>query len=169
MLKLVFVFAVSVLFVACGGSPNKLGPAKNPAKNPAKEGAGTCPSELLTSYHRLVLHFSKPLPAKIGLKLDIDKEVRFSECANLRQTPPVATLKRVAGTNKLEVQVDHFGFYSPLPRDVSFDLLDLENCGASMQLFHSLKAQPLFWKLEYPNGPSCAGHAVSVVEILSAE
>jgi hypothetical protein len=154
-----------LLLTACGNSPKTLGPAKTPTNNP-NTNPGTCPATPPSSFHRLTLHFAKPLPAKIGLRLDIDKDVRVSECATLKQSPPFAAITRVNGTNDLVVEIDHAGFYNPLPRDVTFDVLDLESCGTSLQVFYSLKAEPLFWKLDYPNGPTCAGRAVAIQELI---
>lgn len=128
---------------------------------PTQDPSRGCPQAAPDSYHRVTLVFGRSLPEKLGLRLNTDAEIRWSECADLAQTTgPLARLERVSGS-ELIVHVDHRGFYGSLPRETGFELYDLRGCGPGMVSFYKAAVPvPLSWKLEFPNGATCAGRAV---------
>lgn len=158
------------IFSGCGGSTTgasakkKVGTGQGQGQ-PEQQG---CPATPPASYHRIIIQFQKPLPAKLGLKMDIDSDMRVSECANRSQQGPFASLSRVQGSNDLIVNIEHRGFYNPLPRDISFQIFDLQNCGPTSQAYFALTSQPLVWKFQYPNGETCAGQYYATLQVLAS-
>lgn len=156
----VLAFALS----ACGSAgPNTPKKKTDPAKDPP-QGQKNCPANPPTDYHRIVVNFTKPLPAKMGLKLDIDSSPRVSECASLEQRGPIATMDR--NGNQVIIGVNHNNAFGTLPNEARFELVDLQGCGANSATFYKQTASlPILYKKEHPNGKECASRMVGEAQI----
>lgn len=158
--------AFACLALASCGAGGSTSPAKkknDPAKDPPKDVKG-CPTTPPTDYHRVIVNFTRPLPAKIALKLDGDSGPRVSECAALDQRGPIATLAR--NGNQLVIGVDHNNAFGSLPAEARFEILDLQGCGATMSTFYKQTASlPILYKKELPNGAQCPSRLVGEAQI----
>lgn len=165
-MKIVALLMAAFFLVSCGkgGKPvtpkqrGLTGKGDQPVVDPTKV---LCPAQVPPSFHRVSLHFNRPLPSHIGIRLDTDAAVRISDCADLSQnTGPLVSFSRLTG-NDLVVNIEHRGFYASLPRDVGLEIYDLRACGAEMiSFFKVAPAVPVTWRMESPNGTNCASRAV---------
>ncbi len=164
MVNRIALLVVALLLASCGS-----GGITTPSKKKSDLGKETqdskgCPATPPTDVHVVKVNFTRPLPAKIGLKLDIDSSPRVSECANLEQRGPIASIAR--NGNQLIITVDHNNAFSGLPNEAHFEVLDLMNCGANMATFYKQTASlPIMYKKEYPNGAQCAGRLVGEAQV----
>ena len=154
-LSLALFLAFSFALSGCGsGGITTPAKKKDPAKDPPKD-QKECPPTAPTDFHKVTVNFTRPLPAKIGLKLDGDADVRLSECADREQRGPIASFQR--NGNQLIIGVNHNNAYGSLPSDARFEIVDLQACGNSSTTFYKQTASlPILYKKEFPNGAHCA-------------
>jgi hypothetical protein len=154
--SLALLLSVSFALVACGsgGITTPARKKQDLAKDPPKD-QKNCPAVAPTDFHKITVNFTRALPAKIGIKLEGDADVRVSECAQ-RDVPGQRVSFQKNG-NQLLIGVDHNNAYGSLPMDARFEVVDLQACGnTSSTFFKQTASLPILYKKEFPNGAHCA-------------
>lgn len=162
---LVLVTLASLALFSCGSGGSTTPKKKNdPSKDPPKD-QKNCPTSVASNVHEITVTFTKPVPARLGLKLDGDFDVRVSECSAKDQAGPYAILQKSDKTVK--ITVDHRNAFSTLPQEAHFELFDMgNNCtGTPATFYKQTGGLNITWKLEYPNGRECASRAYGVASI----
>ena len=128
---------------ACGSSQLPSPTARQPAQREAVE--RSCPGGSFTNFHRMALSFTQGYPEKIGIKINGEKEFRYSDCNSLPSGGVIVTISRELNRT-LVVKVDHNNAFTKngvatLPKTQELEIFDLKNC----------VAEPVsFWKKSRP-------------------
>lgn len=167
MHKISLALFLSVSFALAGcGNGGITSPAKkkqDPAKDPPKD-QKNCPATPPTDFHKVTINFTRPLPAKIGIKLEGDADVRVSECAE--RSVPGAQVSFQKNGNQLLLGVNHNNAYGSLPLEARFEIVDLQTCGNTSSTFYKQTAGlPILYRKEFPNGAHCAYRMMGEAQI----
>lgn len=144
--RLVFILACGLSF-GCA----KIGKTQGSG---GEDKATICPGLIHIPYHQVNIGTYREIPGKLAVVLE--GELKYDECLEQASLPPppIVGLRRV-NDSELILKVLHFGAYSILPKDISFEIMDRGDCLGSQKVFYSVKKLPLEFLTEYPDGPKC--------------
>lgn len=123
----------------------------------------TCPGVVRFPTEEVTIFLTNPPPARLAV--EVEGERKYSECQNIKDSPPVTRVERLPG-NRLLVKFNRFD-RSQLA-DLSFAVKNLKDCSAGSVEEDLVKEErtPITYVTDYPEGKGCAARETARLEIV---
>ncbi|MGZ3694751.1 MAG: hypothetical protein ACXWQO_11250 [Bdellovibrionota bacterium] len=149
--------ALAALFLLASCGPRNVPAIKKKTSNDVV----TCPSQILMPEELVTVFFNGPLPGRMAI--DVGGQRKYSECAVLREAPPIVKVERLPG-NRVALKLQRFE--QNRAADITFAVKNLKDCKGTEEDVVKADHLPLRYAMEYPNGEKCSGHAVAHMEVI---